>query len=180
MNQIEENVVHSFRLAKNDIIKIQSAVNALSRKQEELMEMIAELKSNDAQMKEKVKNLSGRVTTNKKAVAENQKKIQANKKAVSKKPKVITRTKTVVKKVPVTKTIVKKVTVRPKKHFVASKEGNKLHDVHCPFGKNIKPKIASLMLLYSYTNMPKLRFVADKNCGPYMVPTFLFRPRTSR
>ena len=44
MNQLELNVVESFRLAKSDIIEIQNVVTQLSQKQEELMEMIDELK----------------------------------------------------------------------------------------------------------------------------------------
>lgn len=48
------------------------------------------------------------------------------------------------KKVPsprtIVKTIVKTVIKRPKKHYVAAKEGDTLHIASCPFAKNINPK----------------------------------------
>ena len=39
-----------------------------------------------------------------------------------------------------TKIVTKTVRAQPKKKFHASKEGDKFHDPHCPFAKNILPK----------------------------------------
>tara|TARA_Y100000310_G_C20599670_1_gene772347 strand:+ start:1031 stop:1384 length:354 start_codon:yes stop_codon:yes gene_type:complete len=95
MKQLEENVIHSFKLAKRDIITLQNEVIRLS------------------QMMEKLRSDVG---TTKLA----QEKLR--------KPK--------------QKVIVKKVSAkRAKKHYFASKTGTKFHDPHCPFAKNIKPKM---------------------------------------
>ncbi len=161
MEQLELNVIESFRLAKSDIIKVQSAINAMSRKQEELISMIDDLRIREAKLNEQIKNLSGKVTDTKQAVVENSKKIENNKKVtLIQQPKTITRTRTIIKRINVrskprtiikrvmvpakTRTIVRKVMVaakRAKLHYYASKNGNKVHHQNCPFGKNIKPKL---------------------------------------
>ena len=103
MNQLEENIVRSFRIAKSDILKLQNTVSLLSENQERLMAVL-----NDVQNKEnKLYN------------------------KMSEKPKTVTKTRTITKTVPAK---------RVKQTFVASKTGMKLHEVSCPFAKNIKPK----------------------------------------
>ena len=158
MQQLELNVMESFRLAKSDIIRVQSAINAMARKQDEFIGLIDELRIREAKLNEQIKNLSGKVSDAKQAVAENTKKIENNKQILVQ-PKTITRTRTIVKRinvrsrprtiikkvmVPKTRTIIKKVMVpakRVRSHFYASKHGNKVHHQNCPFGKNIKPKL---------------------------------------
>ena len=48
MNQIEENVVKSFRLAKSDIIKLQSDIIGLSQSQERIVEIMDDIKAKQA------------------------------------------------------------------------------------------------------------------------------------
>jgi hypothetical protein len=122
MKQIEKNVIDSFRLAKSDMIKLQSKVIEMSQTQERIVEFIKELKASGIELKQLVKDN------------------KSNKELC--KPKTITRTKTVIKKVPVvrTKTIIKKVHTHAKKVYVASKDSKKFHITSCPFAQNIKPK----------------------------------------
>jgi len=40
----------------------------------------------------------------------------------------------------ITKTVTRKVVAKKKQMFVGSKSGKKLHEVNCPFAKNIQPK----------------------------------------
>jgi len=117
MQQIELNVIESFRQAKSDIIRVQNVLAQVSQKQRELVETIDSLKINEARLNEKVRVLNDRLATQ---------KIHERKAA------------------PVVRKVVKFITKpakRMKSIFVASKNGNKVHDVHCPFGKNIKPKM---------------------------------------
>jgi len=44
MNQLEENVVNSFRLAKRDIISLQRQVNEISQAQERIVEILTRSK----------------------------------------------------------------------------------------------------------------------------------------
>jgi hypothetical protein len=48
MDQIEDNVIRSFQLAKNDIIYLQSKVTELSQTQERMMELINKMKAKPA------------------------------------------------------------------------------------------------------------------------------------
>jgi len=57
MKQLELNVVESFRLAKSDIIEIQNVVTQLSQKQEELMEMIDNLRVKETKLYHNLKIL---------------------------------------------------------------------------------------------------------------------------
>ncbi len=50
MNQLEENVVNSFRLAKSDIIKLQSDVIGLSQAQERMVEIMDNIKSKQSDL----------------------------------------------------------------------------------------------------------------------------------
>ena len=110
MEQIEQNVIESFRRAKSDIIRLQNEVIELSQTQERIMEFIDELKASGIKLTQIVKE------TNRKQTA---------------KPRTKTITKTVVKKV---------AAKRANKTYVGSKKGKKFHVESCPFAKNIKPK----------------------------------------
>lgn len=61
MNQIEQNIIHSFRLVKSDIIKLQDEIVQLSQTQERLMEVIDDLKGKVAKsQKPQVKKVPAR------------------------------------------------------------------------------------------------------------------------
>ncbi|MFH1589144.1 MAG: hypothetical protein ABIB43_01100 [archaeon] len=112
MNQLEQNIVESFRLAKNDIIKLQDEVIALNKAIKKQNDDVSKLKLSHSKLQEKVKNLHAR------------------------KPKV-TKTKVItVKKVAAKKTVTK----RAAKKYLAAKGGKKFHESNCPYAKNIKPK----------------------------------------
>lgn len=115
MNQIEENVVNSFRLAKSDITDLQNKVIGLSQAQERVAEMLNALHKDEV-------NLYNKMRKSKPKVA---KKSKAKPKAASK-PKI--------------RTIVKTTTKRANKVYVSSKDSKKFHLTNCPFAKNIKPK----------------------------------------
>jgi hypothetical protein len=111
MNQLELNVVESFRLAKGDIIHLQATLTELSQKQEELMERIDDLRVKEANLYQSLQVLRIKKSTAPKA-----------------------KTRTVVKKVVVH-------AKKAKKLWVASKTGKSVHERNCPFAKNIKPKM---------------------------------------
>ena len=125
MKQIEENVMHSFKLAKSDIIKLQNDVVMLSQTQERIMEMVDELKSYEQKLYQNVRDVSKKYAVAPKTIV----------KTIRAKPK------TIVKRIRTRpKTIVKTVTKYAKKRFVASKEGKDFHIPKCPYAQNIKPK----------------------------------------
>lgn len=78
MRQIEQNIVNSFRLAKNDIIQLQSEIIRLSQIQEKLLGTISEMKTYEMKLYHKIRDLD----------------IQ-----LAKKPSTTTKTKTIVKTV---------------------------------------------------------------------------------
>ena len=104
MNQIEENVMNSFRLAKRDIIFLQKECIALNESQKRIIEMFKDLAARQERLNEKCNSASLRPITK------------------------IVRQKPVVR-------VVKKAKIV----FIASKEGKKFHDKHCPFAHNIMP-----------------------------------------
>jgi len=57
MNQIEENIINSFRLAKNDIIKLQNDFIELTQTQQRIMEMIEELNVKETQLYQRLKGM---------------------------------------------------------------------------------------------------------------------------
>lgn len=126
MNQLEENIVRSFRLCKSDIIKMQNNDTEMGQTQERLMEIVDELRKKVAVLSEKANRAPAKTKIVKQVVVK----------------RVPGKTKVVIKRVPgKTRTVVKKVAAqRAKTYFVASKTGMKLHDKHCPFAKNIHPK----------------------------------------
>ena len=97
IQQLEQNTIQSFNLAKKDIVKLYESVSYLLRQVEEL--------------KKENTYLSGRINT-------------------------VSRTKRPV----VVRTVRKVARKSVSKKFLATKGGNKVHDSHCPFAKNIKPK----------------------------------------
>jgi hypothetical protein len=116
-NQLEQNIVNSFRLAKSDIIKLQREVISIDEFQKDMVERVNSLEAKLEKITVLISNLN-------------------------RKPK----TKVIIKKAPkkkiVTKTrvITKRIQARAKKVYVASKTGKKFHISHCPFARNIKPK----------------------------------------
>jgi len=122
MNQIEENVVNSFRLAKSNIIDLQNKVIGLSQAQGRVTEMLNALHKDEVNLYNRMKKSKPKVAKKSKA-----------------KPKVKTIIKTIKAK-PKVKTIVKTITKRASKVYVSSKDSNKFHLRNCPFAKNIKPK----------------------------------------
>jgi len=56
MNQ-EQKIIESFRRAKSDIIKLQNQIIDLSKKQEQLIEMIMNIKGEETELAQKVKDL---------------------------------------------------------------------------------------------------------------------------
>lgn len=113
MERIESNVIHSFQLAKSDIIRLQDNYMELKRTQARILEKLAKLEA-------------------KRTVAPVKKKPVKKKVVRAKKP---VKTKKVKKTM---KPLVKRHSVR--KTYVASKEGKKFHMANCPFAQNIKPK----------------------------------------
>jgi hypothetical protein len=142
MNQLEENIVNSFRLCKSDIIKVQNNVTEVAQTQERLMEIVDELRKKVAVLQEKAAKAPAATkivrVPGKTVIKRLPGKTKIVKQVVVK--RVPGKTKVVVKRMP-GKTVIKKVVAqRAKTYFVASKTGMKLHDKHCPFAKNIHPK----------------------------------------
>ena len=63
MNQLEINVVESFRLAKNDIIRMQNTIATLTQQQEKLLEIIGDNRVKETSLYQTVKSLSYKVHT---------------------------------------------------------------------------------------------------------------------
>ncbi len=120
MEQIEQNVMDSFRLAKTDIIKLQNDILELNRSQTKIIELVRGLRASELYFHQKVKQLNSA-------------------KAIEYKRPVIVK-KNIIR-------AVAKAPVKPVRHFarkhlviVATKGSNKFHKVNCPYAKNIKPK----------------------------------------
>jgi hypothetical protein len=112
MKQIEENLIHSFRMAKSDIIQLQDSFLSLSRAQSGMLGMIIKMKRNEALLYHRIMELEGKT------------------KALEHKPMPLS------KKQPALMAPAK----RTKKLFVAAKGSKKVHLSNCPFAQNIKPK----------------------------------------
>lgn len=110
MTQLVQNIVESFRLAKNDIMKLQNEVISLNKSLKKQTENVARLKLSHTKLQEKVKSIKAKKTATK--------------------TKVVT----------VKKVAAKKAVKRAKKKYVATKGGKKFHETNCPYAKNIKPK----------------------------------------
>jgi hypothetical protein len=54
MDQLRQNIVSSFRLAKSDIIKLQSDVIGLSQAQERIVEILDDIKEKQARISERL------------------------------------------------------------------------------------------------------------------------------
>ncbi|PIZ50918.1 hypothetical protein COY27_05555 [Candidatus Woesearchaeota archaeon CG_4_10_14_0_2_um_filter_33_13] len=96
MNQFETNVVNSFRLAKQDIVKLYESVHYL-------LNQVEKLKQENVYLTQKLTRLS--------------------------EPRKV-----------IVKTVKRVANHSVAKKFLATKGGSKVHDTHCPFAKNIKPK----------------------------------------
>lgn len=61
MKQIEQNVMNSFRLAKRDIIQLQTDFLELSQTQEKIMETLKAINSRESKLNEKIKDIDFKV-----------------------------------------------------------------------------------------------------------------------
>jgi hypothetical protein len=59
MDQLEQNIVNSFRLVKSDIIKLQTAVIDLSQSQEKILKLVEDLRARQAKLEERLKGQPG-------------------------------------------------------------------------------------------------------------------------
>jgi len=109
-NQLEENVINSFRLAKRDIINLKSEVIRLNEQHQRLIEMLKNLNIDEIKLNSKVNDIN-------------------SKKNSQPKTRIVTRIKTV-----------QKAAKRAHKFYVANKIGKKFHIKDCPYAQNIKPK----------------------------------------
>ncbi|MBU3941749.1 MAG: hypothetical protein KKF74_02445 [Nanoarchaeota archaeon] len=66
MDQIKQNIINSFRLAKSDIIETKQDIIELGRTMESIIERLSELKTNQARITEKIKAFENKAS--KKAV----------------------------------------------------------------------------------------------------------------
>ena len=57
MQQIEKNVIKSFRLAKNDIIRLQRDFLSLSQAEERIMELLDGLKATQSELFQRIREL---------------------------------------------------------------------------------------------------------------------------
>ena len=113
MKTLEKNIVESFRMAKNDIIKLQSDILALSQTQERIMEMIDTLAAEKQRLKARLSEVD--------TIKENEVKLYKSVKQLKDSKK-------------------KAATKRKATVYVSTKDGKKFHKANCPFAKNIKPK----------------------------------------
>jgi len=68
MDQLKQNIVNSFRLAKSDIIETKQDVISISRTQESIIGRLSELKTSQARMIEKIKALEKKAAKKKEKV----------------------------------------------------------------------------------------------------------------
>jgi len=127
MNTLEQNIIKSFRRAKEDIIQLQTRIITLKQNQSKIVSKLEVLNQNNQRLLQTLDDIKTKEQNLHKEIHDLNKLITEK---LTKKPKTITRTKTVTKKVP----------ARKKPTYVASKTGKKFHIPHCPFAKNIKPK----------------------------------------
>jgi hypothetical protein len=167
LNQLEDNVINSFRLAKNDVIDLNNSFLQLSQTQARIMEMLKELKANEVkiakslrqvnetssrrlreltekelQLYDRLKKVDTQVSRKVRELNQNSLQLYKQVKALDKKP-VVKKAKPKVKRSvkPKAKKPVKVKVVRAKcKGFVAARGSLKVHKVNCPFAQNIKPK----------------------------------------
>jgi hypothetical protein len=57
MNQLEQNIVNSFRIAKSDILKLQTDFLTLSQTQERVLELLDQLRAYESQLYQRVKDI---------------------------------------------------------------------------------------------------------------------------
>jgi hypothetical protein len=109
-NQLEDNIINSFKLAKRDIINLKSEVIRLSEQHQRFVEMLKNLNIDEIKLNGKVNEINSKKDSQ---------------------PK--TRVVRIIKTIP-------KAGKRAHKFYVANKNGTKFHIKDCPFAQNIKPK----------------------------------------
>lgn len=141
MNQLEQNIANSFRMAKSDIIQLQNDVIKLSEVQKDIINMLKDFSYDTAKVSqcardvelvmEKVKSIEQNVSRLRSSSLDEAKKAleQARKLEIS-----LSRSTTP------PKTKIVKVSTRAKKTYVSSKDSKKFHIESCPFAQNIIPK----------------------------------------
>ncbi|MBR9702241.1 hypothetical protein GOV13_04965 [Candidatus Pacearchaeota archaeon] len=97
-----DNIKNSFRLVKNDMMKLQEEIFSVGNMQKEILKELKKLNIEELKLEQKVDAVS--------------------------------------KRKPRTKIVTKTITKRPKRLYVAAKEGTKFHIEKCPYAKNIKPR----------------------------------------
>jgi predicted nuclease with TOPRIM domain len=61
MNRLEENILHSFRRAKSDIIQLQEDFLTISQSQTRLIELLSKLDANETRLYNRMKEFDSRV-----------------------------------------------------------------------------------------------------------------------
>jgi chromosome segregation ATPase len=125
MIQIEQNVMNSFRIAKRDMIMLQSELINLRKSQEELVRKLASVESNIAAV-ESDSELANSEANSRLSTVESNSRWLINKLAEERKA---TATHISHMKAP-----------SHRKTYLGSKKGKKFHIKNCPFAQNIKPK----------------------------------------
>ncbi len=136
-NQLEQNTIESFKLVKQDVLKlsegvigISSAVGRLSEIQAKMIEEIEKLKRENLIMKADLLVVESKI--------KDKSKISERKSHSKKKKTKVAKKKTGRKKL--TKRKFKKSVKVHTKKFISAKGSKKFHIRSCPFAKNILPK----------------------------------------
>jgi chromosome segregation ATPase len=125
MIQIEQNVMNSFRIAKRDIIMLQSELISLRQEHEELLNKLADIEADVASVESKNELANSDADSRLSTVESNSRwlisRLNEQRKAVASHVSHM------------------KAPAR-RKTYLASKKGKKFHVKNCPFSQNIKPK----------------------------------------
>ncbi|MBN2881230.1 hypothetical protein JXM83_04215 [Candidatus Woesearchaeota archaeon] len=132
-SRLESNIIHSFRLAKQDILDLQDHFLNLSQSQKLIVEMIKELREHEIQIHAAIQNLYKKDQI--KHVENSDSKYLLTELKESEK-----RISQLINSASKEKILIKEVASAPIIHIVASKTSTKFHTSNCPYAHNIKPK----------------------------------------
>jgi hypothetical protein len=65
MNRFKENIYNSFKLVKNDILKIQSQIIEVNKSQEKFLKILDQLRENELQLYKKIEELNQKISQTK-------------------------------------------------------------------------------------------------------------------
>jgi len=132
IDNLEQNIRESFRLAKTDILRLEQAMDKMNQK-------IGELENKHFDNKEKIEKIKNGKGKFYKSITKVKKRAKKKtKKRAKQKVKIkIIRIKSVARKA---KKPAKKVRHHHKHKFVAAIDSKKFHYTNCVFAKNIHPK----------------------------------------